>query len=84
MEFYLAIVIALGMTAAAGVLYFYLMFLEARGRQQRRRIAELERINLRLLGELREARELLERRDEELEGGEFWPETLDEGDPSHN
>ena len=84
MEFYLAIVIALGMTAVAGVLYYYLMFVEAQGRQQKRRIAELERVNLRLLEELREARALLERAGEEADGGEVWPETLDAGDPSHN
>lgn len=84
-EFYLAIAIALGMTAVAGVLYYYMMFLEAQARQMKRRIAELERAGASLAGALREAREALVRReDEEPGGGEYWPETLDEGDPSHS
>jgi hypothetical protein len=82
-EFYLALIIALGMTAAAGVLYYYTLFLEARARQMRRRLAEVERANARLLSELRAARDQLAQTELE-EGGEFWPETLDERDPSHN
>jgi hypothetical protein len=82
-EFYLALIIALGMTAVAAVLYYYTMFLEARARQMKRRVAEVERVNAGLLAELREARRLLAQRDAG-EPGEFWPETLGEQDHSHN
>ena len=73
MEFYIALVLALTLAAVAGVLYFYLMLLEARSRQQRRRIAELERANAELLEELRDARSLLGL---EVESGrELWPKS---------
>ncbi|MCA1633995.1 MAG: hypothetical protein LC802_09835 [Acidobacteria bacterium] len=76
MEFYIALVLALTLAAVAGVLYFYLMLLEARSRQQKRRIAELERANAELLEERRDARARLGR---ELESGqELWPEVIDE------
>ncbi len=69
-EFYVALILALTLAAVAGLLYFYIMFLEARGRQQRRRIEELERTNAGLLEELR---------GREGEGGrELWPEVIDE------
>lgn len=83
MGFYLALTIAFGMTAVAGVLYYYSLFLEARARQMRRRLAEVERACARLSEELREARGRLAASDAE-EGGEFWPETLGEHDHSHN
>jgi hypothetical protein len=72
-EFYVALILALTLAAAAGVLYFYIMFLEARGRQQRRRIEELERANDGLLEELRAARG---REGEDTR--ELWPEVIDE------
>ena len=83
MEFYAALVLALTLAAAAGVLYFYSMFLEARGRQMKKHIAELERANAAMLEELRQTKTLLER---ELERSrELWPEVLDEsGDLSRN
>lgn len=71
-EFYIALILALTLTAVAGVLYFYIMFLEARGRQQKRRIAELERANAGLLEELRAARDAGE------DSRELWPEVIDE------
>ena len=73
MEFYVALTLALTLAAVAGVLYFYVMFLEARGRQQRRRIAELERANAGLLEELRGARG---REGEDTR--ELWPDVIDE------
>jgi hypothetical protein len=82
-EFYLALIIALGMTAVAVVLYYYTLFLEGRARQMKRRIAEVERVNSNLRAELRATRQLLSQRDEE-ESGEVWPETLGEHDHSHN
>jgi Tfp pilus assembly protein PilN len=75
-EFYAALVLALTLAAVAGVLYFYSMFLEARGRQLKKHISELERANAELSKELRQTKALLER---ELERGrELWPELLDE------
>ncbi len=83
MEFYAALVLALTLAAIAGVLYFYVMFLEARTRQQRDYIAGLERSNRELRHELGETRARLER---ELEYSRaLWPELLDEtGDLSRN
>jgi flagellar basal body-associated protein FliL len=82
-EFYAALVLALALAAIAGVLYFYAMFLEARARQQRKHIAELERSNEELRRELQQTRALLDR---ELEHSRtLWPEMLDEtGDLSRN
>jgi hypothetical protein len=75
-EFYIALILALTLAAAAGVLYFYVMFLEARGRQQKRRIAELERANAELLAELRDA---LSTDGRGPEGSrELWPDVIDE------
>ena len=82
-EFYAALVLALALAAVACVLYFYVMFLEARSRQQRRHIGELERSNEELRRELEQTRALLDR---ELEHSRtFWPELLDDaGDLSRN
>ena len=83
MEFYAALVLALALAAVAAVLFFYSMFLEARARQMKKQIAELERANAELLKELRQTKTLLER---ELEHSRaLWPEVLDEsGDLSRN
>ena len=83
MEFYAALVLALTLAAIAGVLYFYAMFLEARTRQQKKYIAELEHTNAGLRVELNQTRALLDR---ELEHSRtLWPELLDDaGDVSRN
>jgi hypothetical protein len=82
-EFYVALVLALTLAAIAGVLYFYVMFLETRMRQQKRYLAGLERANAELRRDLSETRALLDR---ELEHSRaLWPELLDDaGDPSRN
>jgi len=82
-EFYAALVLALALAAIAGVLYFYVMFLEGRSRRQKKYIAELERSNGELRRELEQTRALLDR---ELEHSRtFWPELLDDaGDLSRN
>ena len=76
MELFVALILILTLASVAGVLYFYMMFLEARGRQDARRIAELERENATL-------REVLRRGDagDEREAetdAESWPEMLEE------
>jgi len=82
-EFYAALVLALALAAIAGVLYFYVMFLEGRARQMKGHIAGLERSNGELRRELEQTRALLDR---ELEHSRtLWPELLDEtGDLSRN
>lgn len=72
MLFYVAIVLALTLAAAGGVLCFYLLLLEGANRRQRRLIEELEAANAALRAELRRARE--------GGGREWWPEVIDEGD----
>ena len=83
MEFYAALVLALALAAVACVLYFYVMFLEGRSRQQGSHISELERSNEQLRRELEQTRAQLDR---ELEHSRtLWPELLDEtGDLSRN
>ena len=82
-EFYAALVLALALAAIAGVLYFYVMFLEGRSRQMKRHIGELERSNGELRRDLEQTRALLDR---ELEHSRtLWPELLDDaGDVSRN
>ena len=82
-EFYAALVLALALAAIAGVLYFYVMFLEGRSRQMKRHISELECSNEGLRRDLEQTRALLDR---ELEHSRtLWPELLDDaGDVSRN
>ena len=75
---YVAIILAVVLACVAGTQFFYLMFLEARSRQERRRIAELERENAELLRELEGVEtQLAEQRGTD---GDAWPGLLDEGD----
>lgn len=76
MEFYVAVILALALGCVAGVQYFYLLFIEARCRQQVRRIAELEKITLKLADQLQEAETRLELERQ----NELWPEVIDGGD----
>ena len=83
MEFYAALVLALTLAAIAAVLFYYAMFLEARGRQMKKHIADLERVNLALAAELQQTKARLEREVEQSRA--LWPEVLDEsGDFSRN
>ncbi|HST51730.1 MAG TPA: hypothetical protein VLJ61_06935 [Pyrinomonadaceae bacterium] len=83
MEFYAALVLALTLAAVAAVLYYYVMFLEARGRQMKKHLAELERANAALTKELQQTKAQLEREVEQSRA--LWPELLDEsGDLSRN
>lgn len=76
MGFYVTLILAMGLACAAGVLYFYMMFLEARNRQTERRVAELERENAALREALRRAEDAGD------DGDEAWPDVIEdeEGD----
>lgn len=73
---YVVLIIAIVLACVAGTQFFYLMFLEARSRQERRRIADLERENAELSREIERAEALLE---EQRLNGDAWPELIDEG-----
>jgi uncharacterized membrane protein YccC len=73
---YLAFIFALALACVAGMEFVSLMTLEARNRQLRRRIAELERENARLAESLRGAEAVIEQH-EQLEE-EAWPELIDD------
>jgi len=75
---YVVLIIAIVLACVACTQYFYLMFLEARSRQERRRVADLERENAELSHELENVQALLEER-RRLDV-DAWPELLDEGD----
>ena len=82
MGFYVTLILAMGLACVAGVLYFYMMFLEARNRQGARRVAELERENAALREALRRA-EVAAGQGGGAEGdGEVWPDVIgdEEGD----
>ncbi len=75
---YVVLIIAIVLACVAGTQFFYLMFLEARSRQERRRIAALERENTELSRELENAKALLA--EQRRLDGDAWPELLDDGD----
>ena len=70
---YIILIVALAVTCFAGVQFFYLMFVQATNRQQRRRIAELERE----LAALRRTRRGPVLRDG-AEVEEVWAEVIDD------
>jgi Tfp pilus assembly protein PilN len=72
---YVVLVIALGVTCFAGVQLFYLMFLQAANRQQRQRIAELERKLIALQNALHEQ---AVSHDVPDETEEVWAELIDD------
>jgi Tfp pilus assembly protein PilN len=76
--FYVVLILALALACAAGMLYFYLLFLEGRIRQQQRRIVGLEQRCAALSEELRSAEALLA--DERERDERSWPELIDEND----
>ncbi|MDQ3684594.1 MAG: hypothetical protein M3430_03210 [Acidobacteriota bacterium] len=77
---YVVLIIAIVLACVAGTQFFYLMFLEARSRQERRRIAALERENTELSRELENIQALIA--EQRRLDGDIWPELLDEGDDS--
>ena len=76
---YVAFIFALALACAAGMEFVYLRFMEAISRQQKRRIAELERRNAELERELRSMETPLDQENETDE--EAWPELLDDDSP---
>ena len=70
---YIILIMALAVTCFAGVQFFYLMFVQAANRQQRRLIAELERE----LAALRRTRRGPVLRDA-AEVEEVWAELIDD------
>ena len=75
MGFYVVLILAMTLACVAGVLYFYVMFLETRNRQVARRVAELERENAALREALRRAEEGAGDAEEE-EDAETWPDVI--------
>jgi type II secretory pathway component PulJ len=73
---YVAFIFALALACAAGMEFVYLRFMEAISRQQKRRIAELERRNAELERELQSMETSLDQETETDE--EAWPELLDD------
>jgi uncharacterized membrane protein YccC len=71
---YLAFIFALALACIAGMEFVYLIGLETKNRQLKRRVKELERENRKLYENLRRAEELEEQRNDE----ESWPELIDD------
>jgi flagellar biosynthesis chaperone FliJ len=70
------VIIALTLACIAGFEFFYLMYLEAVSRQQKRRIRLLERRLSEVSHELETAEAMLDELQAEEE--EYWPETIDD------
>ncbi len=69
-------IIALTLACIAGFEFFYLMYLEAINRQQKRRIRQLERKLIEVSQELESVEAMLDGM-QALEE-ELWPETIDD------
>ena len=82
MGFYVTLILSMTLACVAGVLYFYMMFLEARNRQGARRVAELERENAALREALRRAEAAAGQGGGAEDDGEVWPDVIgdEEGD----
>lgn len=73
--FYVVLIVALVMLCVAAVTFYYALFLDGVVREQRRRVAELERENAELERALEGAWDAPRRREEAA-----WPEVIDEDD----
>ena len=80
MGFYVTLILAMTLACVAGVLYFYMMFLETRNRQTERRAAGLERENAALREALRRAEAagagVADGVEEEEDDAEAWPDVI--------
>jgi Tfp pilus assembly protein PilN len=70
------IIIALTLACIAGFEFFYLMYVDAINRQQKRRIRQLEKQLATVRGELDSIQTLLEEMPEPEQ--ELWPEVIDD------
>lgn len=75
---YVVLTVALALACVAGIQFIYLLFMEAQSRQLKRRIQQLEKINLEMIGDLQRAETRLENLSATDEG-EAWPEFIDDG-----
>ncbi len=73
---YLAFIFAFALACLAAIEFIYLMALETKTRQLKRRVAELERDRAVLTENLRHAESLL--KDAEGPDEEVWPELIDD------
>jgi len=76
---YLAFIFALALACLAGMEFVFLMTIETRNRQLKRRLRELENENASLKEQLREVVAIIERQSNDDE--EAWPELIDDNSP---
>jgi len=77
---YLAFIFALALACLAGMEFVFLMTVETKNRQLKRRLEKLENENARLQDRLREAQSLIEHQAPDAD--EVWPELIDDN-PLH-
>ena len=75
---YVVLTVALALACVAGIQFIYLLFMEMQSRQLKRRIHELEKINLEIMRDLQRTETLFETLSATDEG-EAWPEFVDDG-----
>ena len=73
---YLAFIFAFALACLAAIEFIYLMALETKTRQLKRRVADMERERAMLIENLRHAETLL--KDAERSDEENWPELIDD------
>ena len=76
---YLAFIFALALACLAGMEFVFLMTIETRNRQLKRRLRELENENASLKEQLREVEAIIEQQSQDDE--EAWPELIDDNSP---
>jgi uncharacterized membrane protein YccC len=76
---YLAFIFALALACLAGMEFVFLMTIETRNRQLKRRLRELENENASLQEQLREAEAIIEQQSQDDD--EVWPELIDDNSP---
>jgi uncharacterized membrane protein YciS (DUF1049 family) len=73
---YLAFIFALALACLAGMEFVFLMTVETKNRQLKRRLEKLENENAKLQESLREAQSLIEHHAPDAD--EVWPELIDD------
>jgi hypothetical protein len=77
---YFLIVLSLALAGIAGILFFYLTAMEKIGREQKRRVAELERHCAHLSARLQDAETRIAHQAEFIEAFEYYQEEKEEDD----